>query len=133
MDDATAITSLSISFSKQLQWYEELTRIDQKTLSQLVLSRGDMTPLMTSVRQKCFIIGLIEGEREKIRGVAAFYQENKARIQPSPPKDHLDSILSKSETAMKEFLEGESQLKRYLEFMMEKKEMATEQHGCGQG
>jgi hypothetical protein len=122
IDDSMCIRVLSASFSKQLEWYEELSRIVQKTLSQLVLSRGDMSKVFASVLQKRKIIDMIAEEREKIRETAALYRQRKEQISSSLPKNDLDCLLAKSESAIKEFLEGEDQLKRYLEFMMEKGE-----------
>jgi hypothetical protein len=120
MDASSAITLLSESFSRQLLWYEELTRIDRKALSQLVLSRGDMTPFLASMNQKRSIIEKIERERELIRNGADYYRENKETIPSSASKDGLERVLARSESAIKEFLDGENQMKRYLEFMMEK-------------
>jgi hypothetical protein len=122
MDDSSCIRLLSASFSKQLEWYEELSRIVQKTLSQLILSRGDVTPVMASVLQKNRIVDMIAEEREKIRETADLYRQRKGQMKSCLPKNDLDRILARSESAIKEFLDGEDQLKRYLEFMMEKKE-----------
>ena len=54
-------------------------------------------------------------------------------MAPSPQKDDLERILAASESAMREFLEGENQLKRYLEFMMGKTEMLPQNSGVGPG
>jgi hypothetical protein len=120
IDESQSISVLSASFSKQLEWYEELSRIDQKTLSQFVLSRGDMTPVMASVRQKRSIIERISEEREKIKDSADLYRQNKERMTSSLRKNEFDCLLAKLETAIKKFLDGENQLKRYLEYVMEK-------------
>ncbi len=125
MDDSACISLLSASFSKQLAWYGELSRIVQKTLGQLVLSRGDTTAVMPSVVLKCKIIDMIAQERENIREVADFYRLRKETMMPSQPKTDLERLLAQSESAIKEFLDGEDQLKRYLEFVMEKHEYVT--------
>jgi hypothetical protein len=125
MDDSTCIRLLSASFSKQLQWYEELSRIVQRTLSQLVLSRGDVRSVMASVLEKRKIVDMIAREREKIRETANFYRQRKDQIQSSLLKNDLDRLLAKSESAIKEFLDAEDQLKRYLEFIMVKSEGVT--------
>jgi hypothetical protein len=119
-EDSHYISILSASFSKQLAWYEELSRIDQKTLSQLILSRGDMTTVMASVLQKRSLIERISEEREKIKDIADLYRQNKDRITSPSPKNTLDSLLAQSEEAIKKFLDEENQLKRYLEYVMEK-------------
>jgi hypothetical protein len=119
-EESHYISVLSASFSKQLTWYEELSRIDQKTLSQLILSRGDMTPVMASVVQKRSIIERISEERDKIKDIADLYRQHKDRMKSSLPKNTLDSLLAQSEEAIKKFLEEENQLKRYLEYVMEK-------------
>jgi hypothetical protein len=131
MDASSVVALLSDSFSRQLLWYEELTRIDRKALSQLVLSRGDMTSVMTSMLQKRSIIEKIEQERAIIKESAEYYKENKARMASSALKDEWERILARSEAAMKEFLEGENQVKRYLEFMMGNTEVCGEKRGGG--
>jgi hypothetical protein len=133
MDMASSLTKLSNSFSQQLRWYEELTKIDQTTLSQLVLSRGDMRPLLASIRQKRLIVDMIERERAAIKDAAEFYEKNKVRTELSPQTAEFERILSKSESVMKEFLEGENQLKRYVEFMMGKTEMCADNRGEDRG
>ena len=125
MDDSNCIMLLSASFSKQLIWYEELSRIVQKTLSQLLLSRGDVTSVMASVLEKRRIVDMIAEEREKIKETADLYKQRKDHMESSLSKNDLDCLLAKSESVIKEFLEGEEQLKRYLEFIMEKGESVT--------
>jgi hypothetical protein len=123
MDDLSCIRLLTASFSKQLAWYEELSRIARKTLSQLVLSRGDMTTVMATVVRKNKIVEMIEEEREKVRETADYYRTRKGRM--SAPKTDLDHLLATLESAIKAFLDGEDQLQRYLECMMEKGGIVT--------
>lgn len=68
---------------------------------------------------------MIAEEREKIKETADLYKQRKDHMESSLSKNDLDCLLAKSESVIKEFLEGEEQLKRYLEFIMEKGESVT--------
>jgi hypothetical protein len=125
MDDFTCISQLTASFAKQLAWYGELSRIAQKVLSQLVLSRGDAAAVMAGFLQKRAIVDMIAQERGQIREIADFYQKRKEGMKPSALKNDLDLLLAKSEAAIREFLDGEDQLKRRLEFMMDKSQVPS--------
>jgi arsenate reductase-like glutaredoxin family protein len=65
---------------------------------------------------------MIAEERENIRETANYYRQRKDLMKSSLTKNDLERLLAKSESAIKEFLDGEDQLKRYLEFFMEKSE-----------
>jgi hypothetical protein len=130
MEDSCCVAQLTASFTRQIQWYRELSRIVQKTLSQLVLSRGDVTPVIASVAQKNLIIDKIAEEREAIREASDFFRRRKSQMKPSPEKADLDRLLVSSESVIKEFLDGEDQLKRYLEFIMGKGENDTTPAGA---
>jgi hypothetical protein len=118
MNDSDLVSILSASYSKQLAWYEELSRIVQKTLSQIILSRGDIAVITKSILQKQKIIDLIGEERDAIKESVELFKHRKAQLTISGLTNNLDLLLAESESAIKEFLEGEDQLKRYLEHAM---------------
>jgi hypothetical protein len=109
------ISLLSTSFTKQLAWYRELSELVHKTLGQLVLSRGDVTVVMENFTRKQKVLDLIVEERGRISGTVDLWQHHKKEIKAGPASDELDALLKKTATAISEFLDGEEQLKRYLE------------------
>jgi hypothetical protein len=115
MTESDLISLLSISFAKQLAWYCELSELVQKTLGQLVLSRGDVTLVMENFTHKQKVLDLIVEERGRIGGTVDLWQHHKKEIKAGPASDGLDALLKKTAAAISEFLDGEEQLKRYLE------------------
>jgi hypothetical protein len=115
MTDSDLISSLSSSFAKQLAWYCELSELVQKTLGQLVLSRGDVTLVMDNFTRKQKVLDMIVEERGRIGGTVDLWQHKKKEIKACQASDELDALLKKTAAAISEFLDGEEQLKRYLE------------------
>jgi hypothetical protein len=115
MDDSMIVSILSDSYARQLSWYEELSLLVQKTLGQLALSRGSVGAVMGSFEKKQKIIAMIADERGRISAAAALWQERKRSAATSPAIIDLEGLLAKTESAIKEFLDGEDQLKRYVE------------------
>jgi hypothetical protein len=108
---------LSTSFAKQFAWYRELSELVQKTLGQLVMSRGDVTLVMENFARKQKVLDMIVEERGRISGTVDLWQQNKKGIKAGPASDELDALLKKTATAISEFLDNEAQLKRYLEHL----------------
>jgi hypothetical protein len=115
MTDSELISILSSSFSKQLAWYCELSELVHKTLGRLVLSRGDVTLVIENFTHKQKVLDLIVEERGRIGGTVDLWQRHKKEIKAGPASDELDALLKKTAAAISEFLDGEEQLKRYLE------------------
>jgi hypothetical protein len=70
---------------------------------------------MGSFEKKQKIIAMIADERGRISAAAALWQERKRSAATSPAIIDLEGLLAKTESAIKEFLDGEDQLKRYVE------------------
>src|SRR5271157_5333823 len=115
MNDSDLISLLSTSFTKQLMWYRELSDLVHKTLGQLVLSRGDVTQVMENFTRKQKILDMIVEERDHISGSVDLWQKCKKGIKDGQAGDELDDLLKKTAAMISEFLDGEAQLKRYLE------------------
>jgi len=115
MNDSDLISLLSTSFTKQLMWYRELSDLVHKTLGQLVLSRGDVTQVMENFTRKQKILDMIVEERDHISGSVDLWQKCKKGIKDGQASDELDDLLKKTAAVISEFLDGEAQLKRYLE------------------
>lgn len=120
MDNKTLIFTLIESYKKQLSLYRRLIEIVQKALGQIVLTRGDTTALMSAFSQKQELLDAIVNERASAEQAARLWKERKGAIPQGPDTRELDELLAKTEAAIREFLEGEEQLKKYLEHMMKK-------------
>ncbi len=120
MDDKTLISSLLASYRRQLVLYKNLTAIVQKTLSQVVLTRGDVSGLKTSFEKKQLILDDIVKERTASEECVKLWQVRKNGIAQSAQSKELDSVLQATQSAIGEFLEAEEQLKKYLEHVVKK-------------
>jgi hypothetical protein len=115
MDDRTVISLLSASYSRQLRLYEELIILVNKTLGQLTLSRGNVAGVMGNFEKKQKLIEEIVSERRAMGAAASLWKNRKNTAPPSRDRNELEGFLLKTEIAIKEFLDVEDQLKRYLE------------------
>jgi len=120
MDDKTLILALLSSYRRQLVLYKDLVIIVQKTLSQVVLTRGDVTGLKTSFEKKQTVLDDIVKERTCSEEHVKLWQVRKNQIAQSAQSKELDSVLHQTQIAIGEFLEGEEQLKKYLEHVVKK-------------
>jgi hypothetical protein len=120
MDDTTLISALVTSYELQLSLYEELATVVQKTLSQVILTRGDVSGLMGSFEQKQKLLDRILKERANAQPLVTQWQERKAGIPQSGRTERLDTLLSKTQSVIRGFLDAEEQLKKYLEHVVRK-------------
>jgi hypothetical protein len=120
VDNTALIATLAASYRRQLEMYRTLTTLVQKTLSQVVLSRGDVSGVMDSFTRKQELIDAIVKERENIGDCVVLWQERKAGLKQSPQSQELDELLKATQLVIKEFLEYEEQLKKYLEHVTKK-------------
>ena len=118
MDFTVLIDDLFQSYSRQLEYYQELKVLVQKITGQLAMSRGDLAPVMTLFNTKKKILDDIERERELVKEPAAVWQEHKAKCASHEAAAQLDKVLAETEQAIKLFLESEDQLQTYLEHAM---------------
>ncbi|HEX7509809.1 MAG TPA: hypothetical protein VF335_00780 [Chitinivibrionales bacterium] len=142
MDDALIISQLTDSYSRQVAWYRDLSALVQKTLSQLVLSRGSVAGVMVNFEKKQSIFSQIAAERLRISDVAAQWQVRKASVAPCAGVEALNRLLGTAQTTIQEFLDAEDQLKKYLEHIArprgaaqgsEAKSMGTGENGMYKG
>ena len=120
MDDATLISELVASYKRQLALYEELSSVVQKTLSQVILTRGEVSGLMGNFTRKQELLDGILKERANSQPFVTLWQERKAGVRQDSRTALLDGLLSKTQTVIREFLEAEEQLKKYLEHVVKK-------------
>jgi hypothetical protein len=120
MDDTTLISELVASYRRQLSLYQGLTALVQKTLSQVIMSRGDVSGLMGSFGQKKDMLESILAERSGAEPLVKAWHERKDKVTKDSRTAQLDSLLSKTQAVIQEFLDSEEQLKKYLEHVVRK-------------
>ena len=120
IDDKNLIERLINSFTKQYSWYKDLGAIGQKILSRLVLTRGDITGIMPFFEKKKTILKDIDDERIMMSDNIQLWQQRKALIGDNPEVKKLTAVFENMEKAIKDFLDAEDQLRRYLEKEMKK-------------
>jgi predicted GTPase len=120
MDDTTLISSLQESYKRQISLYQSLASLVQKTLSQIILTRGDVSGLMGNFAQKKDLLDSILKERAETEPLVAMWQKRKADVPLNAQTVQLDSLLQKTQSVIQEFLEGEEQLKKCLEHVVKK-------------
>lgn len=119
-DDKHLIDTLTASYTRQLELYKTLTTLVQKTLSQVVLARGDLSGLMPGFTKKQELIDAIVNERQGVEQSVRLWQDRKSSLRKSARSLELDRLLTATQSAITEFLGYEEQLKKYLEHAMKK-------------
>jgi hypothetical protein len=120
MDDSVLIAELTASYAQQLDWYRKLNADAQKILGKLVMARGDVSPVMGAFAEKQKLLERIGNERGRIGDRVKLWQERKAAITPGRETETLNDILSDTETVIREFLENEERIQKYLRHTIEK-------------
>jgi hypothetical protein len=115
MDYTPLIDDLIQSYSKQLGRYNELKILGQQILGQMALSRGDFSGVMGFFEKKQKLLKQIEEERKGANDNIARWQKEKNSIPPSENTARLDAVLADTEKAIKDFLDTEDELKKFLE------------------
>jgi len=124
MTDVMLTTTLIDSYKRQLTMYTELGALVQKTLSQIVLTRGDVSGIMLNfVRKQVLLDGIIK-ERNQTEQSVQLWQERKYLMEQNEHTAELDSVLMRIQSAIQEFMVGEEQLKKYLEHVVQKGSVA---------
>jgi hypothetical protein len=119
-NDTILIRELSDSYRHQLGFYTTLGETVHRILSRLILSRGDFSGVKGDFAEKQRLLECIDSERGKTSGSIKVWQERKSFIADHEAAKELDRVLREIESAIKKFLDGEEQLKRYLEQMIRK-------------
>src|SRR5690554_2129388 len=121
-NDTILIQVLKTSFSLQLQWYKELLDLDRKMMSRLVLSRGDMSGIVTGMENKNRLIDMIQMERDRTCSMVGLWQKRKNELSNNDTdRIAFDEILEQIESTIREFLKEEDLLKKYIDGIIKKK------------
>jgi hypothetical protein len=118
--DTILIQELTSSYNRQLVWYKELRDFVQKVLSRLILSRGDISGLMVGLEKKQKLMEQIDTERRRTADSVKKWQDLKLQLAICDEIDELNDTLEKTSIAIKDFLDEEEKLKRYLEGIIKK-------------
>lgn len=118
-NDTILIRELTNSYTLQFGWYQELRELVQKTLGKLILSRGDISGVISGLEKKSKLLDTIEAERNRTSEYVKKWHERKKHIEAKDAEE-LNSVLMKIETAIKDFLNEEDQLKKYIEHLLNK-------------
>ena len=113
--DSLLVKELTDTFTCQMQMYRDLKRLVQKMFGKLVLSRGDMSGLLSSMEQKQKIIESIESERSRHSDAIMQWQLKKNNVTMSPEVGVLEKVLESTGCAIRDFIDQEEQLRNYLE------------------
>jgi hypothetical protein len=108
------ITELTGSYVLQCSLYNKLSDCVQKMYGQLVLSRGNLSGVMGMLKEKQMLIQAISAERDRVRSKAEIWQTEKSSVPQSVESERLNEVLTRTESAIKAFLDIESQLEKYL-------------------
>jgi hypothetical protein len=114
------IRELKESFCRQLCYYRDLRDIVQKLVSDLILSRVDVGGIKEDLERKRELLACIERERASIADHVGIWQERKGNLGASADAQELDGVLRETEKMIRNFLDGEAQLKKYFEHVLSK-------------
>jgi hypothetical protein len=128
-NNAVIIKELCDSYRIQLGFYNDLGDTVQRILSKLILSRGDLSALKTDFAEKKRFLEQIEAERLKIAPQVKKWQDTKAFHGETKEALELDGILYETGNTIKKFLDGEEQLKKHLERILQKRDDGVLERG----
>jgi hypothetical protein len=117
---AQLMDELTRSFGLQVEAYRKLKNTVQKILSQLILSRSDVASVMPLFAEKQKLLDGISLERSRTQQAAQTWIAVKASVAPSAERDQLEATLADTEKIIREFLDAETQLQKYLEHFAKK-------------
>lgn len=113
--DKLLLQKLMESFSAQLSLYTQLRDTVRKLMSKLVLSRGDVSGLLSGLEAKNRLLAQIGKERNSIAGDIELWQERKKQYPSCWEVEEFEQVLVRMEKVIKEFLDEEQKLQDYLE------------------
>jgi hypothetical protein len=119
-NDKIIIRELINSYSSQLTGYRDLCDYVRKLLSRLILSRGDISVLMSGLEKKKKLMEKIDTERQNCVANVQTWQILKTRHAQNEDVLELNNLLEKTSGQIKDFLEEEEKLKKYVEGIIAK-------------
>ena len=114
-NDKILIQRLTAVLTGQLEHYREMRDLVRKMLSRVVLSRGDISGVIPCLEKKKRLFDVIESDRQECSDLFAQWQNRKGSIKEDALVAQMNSILDQTEITIREFLDEEEQLKKYIE------------------
>lgn len=124
-NDKILIQQLTAVLNSQLKHYREMRDLVSKVLSRVILSRGDLNGVIVCLEKKKELLDVIESERQKSSDLFIQWQNRKDIIRDDPAIAEMNSVLDQTEITIREFLDEEEQLKRYIEKSISKESSNT--------
>lgn len=124
-NDTILIQTLTESYRGQLGRYRSLGTVVNQLLSNLVLSRGGLSQVTAGFRKKQQLLEAIEAERGRVAEMVAQWEYIKNGVGHTDAADELDTVLQQVSDAIRNFLDNETQLQRYLEGIIARSGSAT--------
>jgi hypothetical protein len=119
-NDTLILRDLKNSYRQQLFYYRALGEVVRKIMSRLELSRGDFGTIKGDLTEKQRLLTCIEQERTRTAPQVNRWQEHKQRMVLTDDAREFDAILQETETVIRDFLDGEDQLRKYIESLLRK-------------
>ena len=113
--DTILIQELTDSYRGQLVRYCGLRDVTRQLMGKLVLTRGNFSQVTETLRKKQRLLEDIETERTRVARQVIEWQQRKAQIARSAETDLFNEVLQKVTDAIREFLDDEAQVRKYLE------------------
>lgn len=120
LNDKMIVQELAIVLNSQLEHYSQLRDLVRKILSRVILARGDITGIVAGLEKKKQLLDQIETERKNSSELIAQWQQRKHFLKDDASVSDLNSILDQMEITIKEFLDEEDKLKKYIENILSK-------------
>ena len=119
-NDTILIQELTESYRRQLELYCQLRDLVRKILSRMILSRGDISGVISGLEKKKGLLESIESQRRQSASLVEQWQSRKCDLGADPGAENLNAVLEETGLAIREFLDEEEQLKKYLEGIINK-------------
>lgn len=116
--DTILIQTLTDSFRTQLGYYQSLREVVRQIMSRLVLSRGSLAKITEGLQKKRQLVEYIEVERKRIVAPMSEWQLRKTAIASYDETRTFNQVLETVTDAIRDFLDDEEQLQKYLEGIM---------------
>ncbi|MDD5675143.1 MAG: hypothetical protein PHC61_13325 [Chitinivibrionales bacterium] len=113
MTDQELVNNLCRSYEQQLIWYTQLQQIMQKMLNGVILSGGDISGVLPPLQEKQTILERITAQHHECAPYETAWQQRKKQL-PQADVDRVMALLSRLSAVIKDFLDGEEQLKTYI-------------------
>lgn len=120
LNDKMIVQELAVVLNSQLEHYSQLRDLVRKILSRVILARGDITGIVAGLEKKKQLLNQIETERQNSSELIAQWQQRKHFLKDDASVSDLNSILDQMEITIKEFLDEEDKLKKYIENILSK-------------